>query len=169
MKMSQSPQPTFKSSVEDDLKKLITLDSPPPSCSKTKVLHTSILFIRDFDIIMYCTCDFLCLTEYRSRVCLLLQAVLVFQPLFSLSTPSPRSLQRTFSDESIFSGQRVLTAARQSANLFGRSTMPRSPSARSASLHQPSYTQGAKSLGERRSRDESLFRLGAAIIVSDTL
>ncbi|KAK3537953.1 hypothetical protein QTP70_024536 [Hemibagrus guttatus] len=104
MKVSQSPQPTAKSTVEEDLKKLIALDSPPPSCSKTKP--------------------------------------------FSLSTPSPRSLQRTFSDESIFSGQRVLTAARQSANLFGRSTMPRSPSARSASLHQPSYTQGAKSLGD---------------------
>ncbi|XP_058255116.1 signal-induced proliferation-associated 1-like protein 1 isoform X2 [Hemibagrus wyckioides] len=104
MKVSQSPQPTAKSTVEEDLKKLIALDSPPPSCSKTKP--------------------------------------------FSLSTQSPRSLQRTFSDESIFSGQRVLTAARQSANLFGRSTMPRSPSARSASLHQPSYTQGAKSLGD---------------------
>ncbi|MCI4382819.1 hypothetical protein PGIGA_G00019050 [Pangasianodon gigas] len=114
MKVSQSPQPTPKSTVEEDLKKLITLDSPPPSCSKAK-------------------------------------------PLFSLSTPSPRSLQRTFSDESIFSGQRVLTAARQSANLFGRSTMPRSPSARSASLHQQSYTQGAKSLGDLTFTESSVF------------
>ncbi|MCJ8737025.1 hypothetical protein PDJAM_G00019050 [Pangasius djambal] len=114
MKVSQSPQPTPKSTVEEDLKKLITLDSPPPSCSKTK-------------------------------------------PSFSLSTPSPRSLQRTFSDESIFSGQRVLTAARQSASLFGRSTMPRSPSARSASLHQQSYTQGAKSLGDLTFTESSVF------------
>ncbi|KAF7704152.1 signal-induced proliferation-associated 1-like protein 1 isoform X1 [Silurus meridionalis] len=114
MKMSQSPQPTPKSTVEEDLKKLITLDSPPPSCSKTK-------------------------------------------PLFSLSTTSPRSLQRTFSDESIFSGQRVLTAARQSANLFGRSTMPRSPSARSSTLHHSSYTHGAKSLGDLTFTEGSVF------------
>ncbi|GAA6108622.1 signal-induced proliferation-associated 1-like protein 1 isoform X1 [Tachysurus ichikawai] len=116
MKMSQSPQPTAKSTVEEDLKKLITLDSPPPSCSKTKP--------------------------------------------FSLSTPSPRSLQRTFSDESIFSGQRMLTAARQSADLFGRSTMPRSPSARSASLHHRSYTQGAKSLGDLTFTESSVFEAG---------
>ncbi|XP_053488423.1 signal-induced proliferation-associated 1-like protein 1 isoform X2 [Ictalurus furcatus] len=103
MKASQSPQPTPKSTVEEDLKKLITLDSPPPSCSKTK---------------------------------------------------TPRSLQRTFSDESIFSGQRVLTAARQSADLFGRSTMPRSPSVRSV---QPSYTQGAKSLGDLTFTESSVF------------
>ncbi|XP_060789989.1 signal-induced proliferation-associated 1-like protein 1 isoform X3 [Neoarius graeffei] len=113
MKVSQSPQPTPRSTVEEDLKKLITLDSPPPSCSKTKP--------------------------------------------FSLSTQSPRSLQRTFSDESIFSGQRVFTAARQSASLFGHSTMPRSPSARSASLHQPSYTQGAKSLGDLTFTESSVF------------
>ncbi|XP_053365898.1 signal-induced proliferation-associated 1-like protein 1 isoform X2 [Clarias gariepinus] len=114
MKVSQSPQPIPKSTVEEDLKKLIALDSPPPSCSKAK-------------------------------------------PLFSLGTPSPRSLQRTFSDESIFSGQRVFTAARQSADLFGHSTMPRSPSARSGSLYQSSYAQGAKSLGDLTFSESSVF------------
>ncbi|XP_062862782.1 signal-induced proliferation-associated 1-like protein 1 [Trichomycterus rosablanca] len=114
MKTSQSPQHTSKSSLEEDLKKLITLDSPPPSCTKTK------------------------------------------SP-FSASTPFSRSLQRTFSDESIFSGQRELTTTRQSANFFGHCTMPRSPSTCGATLHQPSYSQGAKSLGDLTSTDSSVF------------
>uniref|UniRef100_A0A3Q4M0X7 Signal-induced proliferation-associated 1-like protein 1-like n=1 Tax=Neolamprologus brichardi TaxID=32507 RepID=A0A3Q4M0X7_NEOBR len=72
---SQSPQRhTAKSSLEEDLKKLITLDSPPPS---------------------------------------------------------RRSLQRTLSDESIYSGQREPSSSGQRETptdlLFSCSTMPRSP------------------------------------------
>uniref|UniRef100_A0AAR2LRH0 Signal induced proliferation associated 1 like 1 n=1 Tax=Pygocentrus nattereri TaxID=42514 RepID=A0AAR2LRH0_PYGNA len=112
MRVTQSPQHAPKSTVEEDLKKLITLDSPPPTCSK---------------------------------------------PLFSASTPYPRSLQRTFSDESIFSVQREPVSGIQSDSLFGRSTMPRSPTSRSAPLRQNSYTQGAKSLGDLTSTDSSVF------------
>ncbi|TTC73832.1 Signal-induced proliferation-associated 1-like protein 1 [Bagarius yarrelli] len=113
LKVSHSPKPTAKSTVEKDLKKLITLDSPPPRCGKTKT--------------------------------------------FSLTTQSPRTLQRTFSDESIFNGKRVLMTAHLSANLFGRSTMPCSPSTRCTSLPQPSYTQGAKSLGDLTFIESSFF------------
>ncbi|XP_036449990.1 signal-induced proliferation-associated 1-like protein 1 isoform X2 [Colossoma macropomum] len=114
MRVTQSPQHAPKSTVEEDLKKLITLDSPPPTCSKAK-------------------------------------------PLFSASTPYPRSLQRTFSDESIFSVQREPVSGIQSDSLFSRSTMPRSPTTRSAPLRQNSYTQGAKSLGDLTSTDSSVF------------
>ncbi|KAG9259465.1 signal-induced proliferation-associated 1-like protein 1 [Astyanax mexicanus] len=101
MRVNLSPQHAPRSNIEEDLKKLITLDSPPPTCSK---------------------------------------------PSFSSSTPFPRSLQCTFSDESIFSVQREPLSAGQSDGLFGHSTMPRSPTNRSAPLRQNSYTQGAKSL-----------------------
>uniref|UniRef100_A0AAR2K8B6 Signal induced proliferation associated 1 like 1 n=1 Tax=Pygocentrus nattereri TaxID=42514 RepID=A0AAR2K8B6_PYGNA len=121
MRVTQSPQHAPKSTVEEDLKKLITLDSPPPTCSKAKVLQQTQL------------------------------------PLFSASTPYPRSLQRTFSDESIFSVQREPVSGIQSDSLFGRSTMPRSPTSRSAPLRQNSYTQGAKSLGDLTSTDSSVF------------
>ncbi|XP_066529660.1 signal-induced proliferation-associated 1-like protein 1 isoform X2 [Hoplias malabaricus] len=107
MRVTQSPQHIPKSTIEEDLKKLITLDSPPPVCSKAK-------------------------------------------PLFSASTPFPRTLQRTFSDESIFSVQRDSVCGTQSENLFGRSTMPRP-------LRQSSYTQAAKSLGDLTSTDGSIF------------
>ncbi|XP_076835383.1 signal-induced proliferation-associated 1-like protein 1 isoform X2 [Brachyhypopomus gauderio] len=95
MRVTQSPQHPPKSSVEEELKKLITLDSPPPTCSKTK---------------------------------------------------------RTFSDESIFSGQREPPLGAQGDCLFGRSTMPRSPAVR-----LPSYAQGAKSLGDLTSMGSSGF------------
>lgn len=40
---SQSPQRhTAKSSLEEDLKKLITLDSPPPTTSEEKVLKQAV-------------------------------------------------------------------------------------------------------------------------------
>uniref|UniRef100_A0A4W4DZI2 Signal induced proliferation associated 1 like 1 n=1 Tax=Electrophorus electricus TaxID=8005 RepID=A0A4W4DZI2_ELEEL len=100
MRVTQSPQHPPKSNVEEELKKLITLDSPPPTCSKMK-------------------------------------------PSFSVSTPCPRPLQRTFSDESIFSGQREPSLGAQGDCLFGHSTMPRSPT-----VHPPSYAHSAKSLGE---------------------
>ncbi|KAI4882543.1 hypothetical protein NFI96_034475 [Prochilodus magdalenae] len=114
MRVTQSPQHVPKSTVEEDLKKLIALDSPPPICNKPK-------------------------------------------PLFSASTPYPRSLQRTFSDESIFSVQREPVSGIQSDSLFGRSTMPRSPTTRGAPLRKNSYTQGAKSLGDLTSTDNNVF------------
>lgn len=41
---SQSPQRhTAKSSLEEDLKKLITLDSPPPTTSEEKVLGRAVV------------------------------------------------------------------------------------------------------------------------------
>lgn len=41
---SQSPQRhTAKSSLEEDLKKLITLDSPPPTTSEEKVARQAVL------------------------------------------------------------------------------------------------------------------------------
>lgn len=40
---AQSPQRhTAKSSLEEDLKKLITLDSPPPTTSEEKVLRKAV-------------------------------------------------------------------------------------------------------------------------------
>ncbi|XP_026869838.2 signal-induced proliferation-associated 1-like protein 1 isoform X1 [Electrophorus electricus] len=109
MRVTQSPQHPPKSNVEEELKKLITLDSPPPTCSKMK-------------------------------------------PSFSVSTPCPRPLQRTFSDESIFSGQREPSLGAQGDCLFGHSTMPRSPT-----VHPPSYAHSAKSLGDLTSMESSGF------------
>ncbi|XP_072545836.1 signal-induced proliferation-associated 1-like protein 1 isoform X2 [Salminus brasiliensis] len=100
MRVNLSPQHAPRSTIEEDLKKLITLDSPPPTCSNVK---------------------------------------------------------RTFSDESIFSVQREPLSGTQSDSLFGRSTMPRSPTTRGAPLRQNSYTQGAKSLGDLTSTDGSVF------------
>lgn len=37
MRDTQSPQRLAKSSIQEDLKKLITLDSPPPATSEHKV------------------------------------------------------------------------------------------------------------------------------------
>uniref|UniRef100_A0A3P8RR95 Signal induced proliferation associated 1 like 1 n=1 Tax=Amphiprion percula TaxID=161767 RepID=A0A3P8RR95_AMPPE len=103
---SQSPQRhTAKSSLEEDLKKLITLDSPPPTTSEEK-------------------------------------------PPFPGPPPSRRSLQRTLSDESIYSGQREVSSSGQRDTptdlLFTCSTMPRSPTAR----HGPSRRASHKSLGD---------------------
>ncbi|XP_023273048.1 signal-induced proliferation-associated 1-like protein 1 [Seriola lalandi dorsalis] len=103
---SQSPQRhTAKSSLEEDLKKLITLDSPPPTTSEEK-------------------------------------------PLFPGPPPSRRSLQRTLSDESIYSGQREPSSSGQRDTptdlLFSCSTMPRSPTTR----HGPSRRASHKSLGD---------------------
>lgn len=43
---SQSPQRhTAKSSLEEDLKKLITLDSPPPTTDEEKVLKQAVFFM----------------------------------------------------------------------------------------------------------------------------
>ncbi|XP_068436315.1 signal-induced proliferation-associated 1-like protein 1 isoform X2 [Clinocottus analis] len=103
---SQSPQRhTAKSSLEEDLKKLITLDSPPPTTSEEK-------------------------------------------PLFPGPPPTRRSLHRTLSDESIYSGQREPSSSGQRDTptdlLFSCSTMPRSPTAR----HGPSRRASHKSLGD---------------------
>ncbi|XP_061552312.1 signal-induced proliferation-associated 1-like protein 1 isoform X1 [Phycodurus eques] len=101
---SQSPQRhTAKSSLEEDLKKLIMLDSPPPTTSEEKP--------------------------------------------FPAPTPTRRSLQRTLSDESIYSGQRgsISSDKRDTPSdlLFSCSTVPRSPTARNAASRRTSH----KSLG----------------------
>ncbi|XP_035466196.2 signal-induced proliferation-associated 1-like protein 1 isoform X1 [Scophthalmus maximus] len=110
---SQSPQRhTAKSSLEEDLKKLITLDSPPPTTSDEK-------------------------------------------PLFPGPPPSRRSLQRTLSDESIYSGQREPSSSGQRDTptdlLFSCSTMPRSPTTR----HGPSRRASHKSLGDLSATESS--------------
>nr|XP_061798386.1 signal-induced proliferation-associated 1-like protein 1 [Nerophis lumbriciformis] len=101
---SQSPQRhTAKSSLEEDLKKLITLDSPPPTTTEEKP--------------------------------------------FPAPTPTRRSLQRTLSDESIYSGQRgsISSDKRNTPTdlLFSCSTVPRSPTARNVASRRTSH----KSLG----------------------
>ncbi|KAG7237280.1 hypothetical protein INR49_032613 [Caranx melampygus] len=110
---SQSPQRhTAKSSLEEDLKKLITLDSPPPTTTEEK-------------------------------------------PLFPGPPPSRRSLQRTLSDESIYSGQREPSSSGQRDTptdlLFSCSTMPRSPTTR----HGPSRRASHKSLGDLSAPESS--------------
>ncbi|XP_030634515.1 signal-induced proliferation-associated 1-like protein 1 isoform X2 [Chanos chanos] len=112
MRVTHSPQHVPKSTVQEDLKKLITLDSPPPTGNETK-------------------------------------------PSFPASTLNRRSLQRTLSDESIYSGQRE--SGLPGNSFFSSSTMPRSPTTRKAPLRQPSYTQGAKSLGDLTSTESSIF------------
>ncbi|KAF3701310.1 Signal-induced proliferation-associated 1-like protein 1 [Channa argus] len=114
---SQSPQRhTAKSSLEEDLKKLITLDSPPPTTAEEK-------------------------------------------PLFPGPLPSRRSLQRTLSDESIYSGQRELSSNGQRDTptdlLFSCSTIPRSPTAR----HGPSRRASHKSLGDLSAPESSELEL----------
>lgn len=110
---SQSPQRhTAKSSLEEDLKKLITLDSPPPTTCEEK-------------------------------------------PLFPGPPPTRRSLQRTLSDESIYSGQREPSSGGQRDTptdlLFSCSTMPRSPTSR----HGPSRRASHKSLGDLSAPESS--------------
>ncbi|KAM9355148.1 signal-induced proliferation-associated 1-like protein 1 isoform 1-T4 [Pholidichthys leucotaenia] len=109
---SQSPQRhTAKSSLEEDLKKLITLDSPPPTTSEEKP--------------------------------------------FPGPPPSRRSLQRTLSDESIYSGQRESFSSGQRDTptdlLFSCSTIPRSPTSRQG----PSRRVSHKSLGDLSAPDSS--------------
>uniref|UniRef100_A0A673C809 Signal-induced proliferation-associated 1-like protein 1 n=1 Tax=Sphaeramia orbicularis TaxID=375764 RepID=A0A673C809_9TELE len=103
---AQSPhRQAPKSSLEEELKKLITLDSPPPTTSEEK-------------------------------------------PLFPGPPPSRRSLQRTLSDESIYSGQRESSSSGQRDTptdlLFSCSTIPRSPTARHTQARRPSH----KSMGD---------------------
>ncbi|KAM9842313.1 signal-induced proliferation-associated 1-like protein 1 [Aulostomus maculatus] len=110
---SQSPQRhTAKSSLEEDLKKLITLDSPPPTTSEEK-------------------------------------------PLFPGPPPGRRSLQRTLSDESIYSGQRESSSAEKRDTptdlLFSCSTVPRSPTARHVASRRTSH----KSLGDLSAPESS--------------
>ncbi|XP_040916648.1 signal-induced proliferation-associated 1-like protein 1 [Toxotes jaculatrix] len=110
---SQSPQRhTAKSSLEEDLKKLITLDSPPPTTSEEK-------------------------------------------PLFPGPPPSRRSLQRTLSDESIYSGQREPSSSGQRDTptdlLFSCSTIPRSPTTRHGASRRASH----KSLGDLSAPESS--------------
>ncbi|XP_056151512.1 signal-induced proliferation-associated 1-like protein 1 [Lampris incognitus] len=112
---AQSPQrQAAKSSLEEDLKKLITLDSPPPTAQEEK--------------------------------------------LFPAPPPSRRSLQRTLSDESIYSGQREpsFCGVQRDAPgdlLFSCSTIPRSPTARHAPSRRPSH----KSLGDLSAPENSVL------------
>ncbi|XP_049595426.1 signal-induced proliferation-associated 1-like protein 1 [Syngnathus scovelli] len=107
---SQSPQRhTAKSNLEEDLKKLIMLDSPPPTTSEEKP--------------------------------------------FPAPTPTRRTLQRTLSDESIYSGQRgsISSDKRDTPTdlLFSCSTVPRSPTARNAaSRRAPRRSSGNLSAPE---------------------
>ncbi|CAG5866332.1 unnamed protein product [Menidia menidia] len=108
---SQSPQrQTAKSSLEEDLKKLITLDSPPPTTNEEK-------------------------------------------PLFPGPPARRRSLQRTLSDESIYSGQRDFSGQRDTPTdlLFTCSTVPRSPTTRKG----PSRRASHKSLGDLTAPESS--------------
>ncbi|CAJ1073753.1 signal-induced proliferation-associated 1-like protein 1 isoform X1 [Xyrichtys novacula] len=109
---AQSPQRhTAKSSLEEDLKKLITLDSPPPTNDE--------------------------------------------KPLFPAPLGGRRSLQRTLSDESIYSGQRDSSSSGQRDTptdlLFSCSTMPRSPTTRHGASRRASH----KSLGDLSSSESS--------------
>ncbi|KAJ8288874.1 hypothetical protein COCON_G00015330, partial [Conger conger] len=120
MRDLQSPQRLTKSTVEEDLKKLIALDSPPPVSNEHK-------------------------------------------PSFSSSAPSRRSLHRTLSDESIYSGQRDPSfraePALPSEALFSCSTVPRSPTVRNIPLRRPNYALGAKLHGDLSASDTSLSEL----------
>ncbi|XP_041132410.1 signal-induced proliferation-associated 1-like protein 1 isoform X1 [Polyodon spathula] len=117
----RSPQRLCKSTVEEDLKKLINLDSPPPSL---KDQH---------------------------------------KPSFPSSAPCRRSLHRTLSDESIYSGQReptfssLLDQALPSEVLFS-SARPLAPS--TLPSRRPSHILGVKSLhGDLSASDTSLSEL----------
>uniref|UniRef100_A0A8C9WS52 Signal induced proliferation associated 1 like 1 n=1 Tax=Scleropages formosus TaxID=113540 RepID=A0A8C9WS52_SCLFO len=123
----QSPQRMAKSTVEEDLKKLIALDSPPPTSCERK------------DI-----------SKFNA-------------PSSSSSAPGRRSLHRTLSDESIYSGQRDPSFGLEPAGsgdvFFGCSTVPRSPTVRGAPLRRPSYMLGVKLHGDLSASDTSLSDL----------
>ncbi|XP_015275558.1 PREDICTED: signal-induced proliferation-associated 1-like protein 1 isoform X1 [Gekko japonicus] len=116
-----SPKRTSKSNIEEELKKLIDLDSPTPESQKN------------------------------------------FKSPFPSTPTSRRGLQRTLSDESIYSSQRehffpsrasLLDQALPNDVLF-TSTYPSLP--KSLPLRRPSYTLGMKSLhGEFSASDSSL-------------
>ncbi|XP_010148477.1 PREDICTED: signal-induced proliferation-associated 1-like protein 1 [Eurypyga helias] len=123
-----SPKRASKSTVEEELKKLIDLDSPTPESQKNFKSHT-----------------------------------LSCQSPFPSTPTTRRALQRTLSDESIYSGQRdhfftsrasLLDQAMPNDVLF-TSTYPSLP--KSLPLRRPSYTLGMKSLhGEFSASDSSL-------------
>nr|XP_056706764.1 signal-induced proliferation-associated 1-like protein 1 isoform X3 [Euleptes europaea] len=116
-----SPKRSSKSNIEEELKKLIDLDSPTPESQKN------------------------------------------FKSPFPSTPTSRRALQRTLSDESIYSSQRehffpsrasLLDQALPNDVLF-TSTYPSLP--KSLPLRRPSYTLGMKSLhGEFSASDSSL-------------
>ncbi|XP_077178771.1 signal-induced proliferation-associated 1-like protein 1 isoform X3 [Paroedura picta] len=116
-----SPKRTSKSNIEEELKKLIDLDSPTPESQKN------------------------------------------FKSPFPSTPTSRRGLQRTLSDESIYSSQRehffpsrasLLDQALPNDVLFS-STYPSLP--KSLPLRRPSYTLGMKSLHVQRA---SFFATG---------
>uniref|UniRef100_A0A3B3R7C9 Signal induced proliferation associated 1 like 1 n=1 Tax=Paramormyrops kingsleyae TaxID=1676925 RepID=A0A3B3R7C9_9TELE len=120
MRDTQSPQRLARSTIQEDLKKLIMLDSPPPATSQQK-------------------------------------------PSFSGSAPARRSLHRTLSDESIYSGQRDpafgLDQPASADVFFSSSTVPRSPTVRGGPLRRPSYLLGVKLHGDLSASETSLTDL----------
>uniref|UniRef100_A0A673C7B8 Signal-induced proliferation-associated 1-like protein 1 n=1 Tax=Sphaeramia orbicularis TaxID=375764 RepID=A0A673C7B8_9TELE len=118
---AQSPhRQAPKSSLEEELKKLITLDTfTLITLNIISCCHSSNLFPSLF-----------------------------LKPLFPGPPPSRRSLQRTLSDESIYSGQRESSSSGQRDTptdlLFSCSTIPRSPTARHTQARRPSH----KSMGD---------------------
>ncbi|XP_031808452.1 signal-induced proliferation-associated 1-like protein 1 isoform X6 [Sarcophilus harrisii] len=124
-----SPKQTSKSTIEEDLKKLIDFESPTPESQKNFKFHG--------------------LSSPQSP--------------FPSTPTTRRTLHRTLSDESIYSGQRehyftsrtsILDQALPNDVLFS-STYPSLP--KSLPLRRPSYTLGMKSLhGEFSASDSSL-------------
>ncbi|XP_066550989.1 signal-induced proliferation-associated 1-like protein 1 isoform X4 [Amia ocellicauda] len=135
-----SPQRLTKSSVEEDLKKLIALDSPPPGSEDQH--------------------------KFLSPFLISSSPPVPRQPSFPSTPICRRSLHRTLSDESIYSGQRdplfggaLLEQGLPSDLLFSCSTVPRSPTTRNMPLRRPSYTLGVKLHGDLSASDTSLSDL----------
>ncbi|KAG5265387.1 hypothetical protein AALO_G00241840 [Alosa alosa] len=145
MRVTHSPQHIPKSSIEEDLKKLITLDSPPPVTQEFKGLRR----------ISWISSPHTCFLPGRAYP---LPALLTV-----LNTPHPPSraarllLSADTCRSSIYSGQRDPVTSVPTDGLFSCSTMPRSPTARHAPQRQPSYNQGAKSLGDLTSQEACVF------------
>ncbi|XP_029454599.1 signal-induced proliferation-associated 1-like protein 1 isoform X1 [Rhinatrema bivittatum] len=120
--LQASPKRVLKSTIQEELKKLIDLDSPPPGMEKN------------------------------------------FMSPFPTTPTTRRSLHRTLSDESIYSGQRDISFVNSRTSLLDQalpndvlfsSTYPSLH--KSLPLRRPSYTLGMKSVhGEFSASDSSL-------------
>uniref|UniRef100_A0A671MYB4 Signal-induced proliferation-associated 1-like protein 1 n=1 Tax=Sinocyclocheilus anshuiensis TaxID=1608454 RepID=A0A671MYB4_9TELE len=126
-----SPQAMCKSTVEEDLKKLVTPESPPSKQHKDKV--------RQLKKLQYYTSP--ASSGRRS-----LQRTL-----------SDESIYRGQRLPSL--GDSVLEQALASDVLFSCSTLPRSPTTRGAPLRRPSYKMGIKMHGDLSASDTSLADL----------
>ncbi|MGH0142853.1 UNVERIFIED_CONTAM: hypothetical protein FKN15_014388 [Acipenser sinensis] len=169
------PQRLCKSTVEEDLKKLINLDSPPPSLkdqhksdgpeASQAQLRPSIRDLRSPQRLCKSTVeeDLKKLINLDSPPPSLKDQ---HKPSFPSSAPCRRSLHRTLSDESIYSGQReptfssLLDQALPNEVLFS-STRPLAPS--TLPSRRPTYILGVKSLhGDLSASDTSLSGLHRA-------